>query len=253
MKVLAFQGSPRAKNSNTNMIVQPFLEGARQAGASTETFYLSKLKITPCQGCLDCWMKTPGICSLKDDMGGILEKILESDIIVFATPLYNCTMTAYMKAFIERLLPLENPRMKIINGHPAHVMRYPDKNWKWVLISNAARPDQKCFDNLLDGFQRKSHVTGGGLHTPIVGTILRVSGLLMAAASENAENSILPFDLDIDWFFEACIQAGKEVVELGKITQETHEILHRPFMDMKIEEIFEMGSKALDVLLADIE
>ena len=44
MKILAINGSPRGKKSNTDRILQPFLEGAREAGADTETIYLKGKK-----------------------------------------------------------------------------------------------------------------------------------------------------------------------------------------------------------------
>ena len=45
MKFLAFNGSPRGTNGNTDQILQPFLEGAREAGVETETVYLKDKQI----------------------------------------------------------------------------------------------------------------------------------------------------------------------------------------------------------------
>ncbi len=89
MKILAFNGSPRAKDSHTDFILQPFLDGAREAGASTETLYLKNHNIKPCTGCNTCWLLTPGVCKIKDNMSGILEKILEVNALIFTSPLNN--------------------------------------------------------------------------------------------------------------------------------------------------------------------
>ncbi|MBA4380669.1 MAG: flavodoxin family protein, partial [Anaerolinea sp.] len=69
MKIVAFNGSPRGRKSNTDRILLPFLEGAREAGAETEVIYLQGKKINHCLGCYTCWTKTPGVCvHKKDDM-----------------------------------------------------------------------------------------------------------------------------------------------------------------------------------------
>jgi multimeric flavodoxin WrbA len=50
MKVLALDSSSRMSKSNTTLILNPFLDGVRAAGAEVELFYTKKLKINPCQG-----------------------------------------------------------------------------------------------------------------------------------------------------------------------------------------------------------
>ena len=95
MKVLAFNGSPRGKRSNTDRILQPFLEGTKDAEVETETIYLKNLEIKPCLGCFACCTKTPGVCVQKDDMASLLEKIRHADVIVYATPLYVFTVSGH--------------------------------------------------------------------------------------------------------------------------------------------------------------
>lgn len=68
MKVLAINSSPRMDKGNTALILNPFLEGMKEAGAEVELFYTSKLKIHPCTSEFNCWIKTPGECLHNDDM-----------------------------------------------------------------------------------------------------------------------------------------------------------------------------------------
>jgi multimeric flavodoxin WrbA len=86
MKVIAVNSSPNAGRGNTAVILDPFLEGMREAGAEVELLYTKKLKIKPCRGDLNCWLRTPGECSQKDDMEAVLPKLRDSDVMVFATP-----------------------------------------------------------------------------------------------------------------------------------------------------------------------
>ena len=54
MKITAFNGSPRAEKGNTNLVVEEFLRGAREAGADTENISLAKMNIKPCINCFTC-------------------------------------------------------------------------------------------------------------------------------------------------------------------------------------------------------
>ena len=68
MKVLAINGSPHMGEGNTAMILNPFLEGMKEAGADVDLFYTRKVKIGPCNGDMSCWFVNPGTCGQKDDM-----------------------------------------------------------------------------------------------------------------------------------------------------------------------------------------
>jgi multimeric flavodoxin WrbA len=100
-RVLGVVGSPR-KNGNTHVLVSRILEGAEKQGAAAETIFLNDLKIRECDGCHACWKGKQ--CSKKDDMRNIYPKIIESDVIVFGTPVYWYGPTALMKCFIDRFV-----------------------------------------------------------------------------------------------------------------------------------------------------
>ena len=57
-----------------------------------------KFDIHPCIGCVACGYEGP--CVQKDDVEGIKEKLLSSDMVVFATPLYYYGMSAQLKAVV---------------------------------------------------------------------------------------------------------------------------------------------------------
>lgn len=99
-------GSPR-KKGNTHLLVSKILDGAEAAGADTEILFLGDLNIRECNGCYNCWKGRQ--CSKKDDMKGLYPKIVESDIIVFGTPVYWYGPTALMKCFIDRFVYFNCP------------------------------------------------------------------------------------------------------------------------------------------------
>jgi multimeric flavodoxin WrbA len=230
MKVLAIQGSPRPKVSNTEVLLQEFLQGARSQGAETETVYLKGKKINYCVGCYTCWTKTPGVCVYKDDMPEILRKIRECDIIVFATPLYNYNVTGLFKVFQDRTLPLLDPHIiKIGNAH-RHPSRYETKR-RMVLISNCGFPEIKHFDGMRKVF-RTMEENG---NVPLVGEILVPAGeLLQQEALQGITKKILA----------AVFQAGVEVVRDGRVSKETEEIVQRPVLPA--EDMIAMANLAWD-------
>ncbi len=98
-KILAIVGSPRF-GGNTDILIDRYLVGAKEAGAQIEKVYLRKLSIADCIGCDGC-IKA-GQCIVKDDLMLLLDKMKAADIWVLGTPVYFFGPTALMKAFIDR-------------------------------------------------------------------------------------------------------------------------------------------------------
>jgi len=125
--ILGIIGSPR-KNGNTHVIVSRILDGAREMGADTESIFLGDLKIFECNGCHACW-KGKHVCSKNDDMNNLYPKIIESDVIVFGTPVYWFGPTAIMKCFIDRFVFFNCPanRKKIRNKNGIIAVPFEDR------------------------------------------------------------------------------------------------------------------------------
>ncbi|MBA2123752.1 hypothetical protein B9J78_02270 [bacterium Unc6] len=99
MKVLGILGSPR-RNGNTEILLDQFLEGAREAKATVEKIVLNELNFRACQECSGC--RKTGICVLDDELKQFYPKILDSQIIVIASPIFFGSPTAQIKAVIDR-------------------------------------------------------------------------------------------------------------------------------------------------------
>lgn len=102
-KVLLISSSPR-KNGNSDLLCDQFRKGAIDAGHRAEKIFLAEKKIHYCTGCGACANATRP-CVQKDDVAEILEKMVEADVIVLATPVYFYTMCAQLKTLIDRSCP----------------------------------------------------------------------------------------------------------------------------------------------------
>jgi multimeric flavodoxin WrbA len=99
IKVLGLSTSPR-ENSNSDLLLRQALAGAQSAGASTEYIRLSDLNIAPCRECN--WCYTTGKCRIEDDYQMLSAKLLNTDRLIFATPIFFMSVCAQAKALIDR-------------------------------------------------------------------------------------------------------------------------------------------------------
>ena len=102
-KVIVISTSLRAK-SNSDILTEQLIAGAKDAGHEVEPISLKGKKIGICIGSLPC-QKTQQ-CVLKDDAIEIAEKVKNADTLVFATPIYYYEMSGQMKTLLDRLNPL---------------------------------------------------------------------------------------------------------------------------------------------------
>ena len=102
-KVLVITTSLRAK-SNTDILAQRLIAGAKDAGHEVEQISLRGKEIKFCIGCLACQRTQK--CVLKDDAVRIAEQVKNADTLVFVTPIYYYEMSGQMKTLLDRMNPL---------------------------------------------------------------------------------------------------------------------------------------------------
>lgn len=185
MKILAINGSPKGKRSNTWRLTSAFLEGItvkeESSGSSPteiETFNIGSLNLKPCLGCFSCWSKTPGECCIHDDMQGVIDKILWADVVVWSFPLYYFGLPGQLKTLIDRQLPMSLPFMCTETESGGHPSRYDMSGKSTVVISTCgfytAQGNYDCVTSLYD------RLCGKGGYTAIFcgqGELFRVKEL----------------------------------------------------------------------------
>jgi len=205
MNVMAISSSPRGGGqSKTEIMLAALVKGMRETGATVQEVFLRNHTVHYCTGCYTCWTRTPGVCQLKDDMTRkLFPMFLESDLVVYASPLYHFTMNACMKAFIERTLPMVQPFLVDKGGRTSHPLR--TKPPASVMLSVAGFPEISVFQHL------SSHVRflfGKGL----LGEIYRPAAELLSNPA---------FKRTVADILDATAQAGRELIETSAIKPET--------------------------------
>jgi multimeric flavodoxin WrbA len=137
MKVLGIMGSPR-RQSNTEILLDRALEGAREAGAEVEKVLISKLRISPCLEIYAC--RKDGNCAIKDDMQSLYKKLLEADHVIFASPMFFYSVTSQSKAVIDRCQALW------VRKHVLGMGKEDKRERRGVFISVGATRGTKLFD-----------------------------------------------------------------------------------------------------------
>lgn len=121
-KILVLSSSPR-KQGNSDLLCDEFIKGATEAGNSVEKIFLAEKNINYCKGCEVC--NNTHKCVQKDDMAEILDKMLDADVIVMASPVYFYTIDGQMKTLIDRSVP---KYMEISNKEFYYIITAADTN-----------------------------------------------------------------------------------------------------------------------------
>ena len=238
LKILALNSSPRKNRGGTALLLNTFLEGAKEAGAEIDLVYVDDLKVNSCLGCFTCWVKTPGQCVHNDDMAELLMKHQTAEVLVLATPVFCDGMTSTLKAVLDRTIPLVQPFFEVRDDHCRHPPSGDRKINKVVLVSVSGFTELDNFDPLV------AHVKAycKNLNSEFVGAILRPMGAQLQVFKQ--------MGIQVDDIFKAIKQAGRELVQAGSIKPNTQKIISREIVprDEYIKAINASFQRQLDAI-----
>lgn len=143
--VLVISSSLR-KGSNSNIMSDYFVRGAKDSNHNVENINLSEINIKYCTGCLYCHKKN--ICIIKDDYANtICDKIRNADIIVFSTPTYFYGISGQLKVLLDRTNPLYTDN---IGRKEVYLLISAAEDEEWVAkdVKRNIEGWTKCFDDI---------------------------------------------------------------------------------------------------------
>lgn len=217
MNILAINGSHRGENGLTQILIDKLFVGAKNEGASCESVILSKKKINLCKGCRICQTSNSYLKCIyedKDDIKEILGKISESDIVIYATPIYIFNMSGLMKIFLERVMSStadSSIRTLSNTGLIFHHINKKIASKPFVLLTCQDNFENETFQNVVDYFRIYSRF----LDAPFVGSLNRKSGQFILKQSNGSSH------VKVDSVLKAYIKAGEELAKYGSIIPKT--------------------------------
>lgn len=159
MKIVILQGSPN-RDGSTAILVEEFARGAREAGHAVERIDVAHEDIRPCRGCVACGYGARP-CVQHDAAPGIIRRICAADMVVFSTPLYYYSMTAQLKALIDRFCAANTAITARRLKTALLAVAWNDDAWTFDAL--AAHYETLC--RYLD-MEDMGRVLGGGCGTP---------------------------------------------------------------------------------------
>lgn len=203
MKILVLNGSPKREKSDAMHITWAFLDGMKEADPQeVHIVDIIDKHIEYCTGCFTC-KRNGGKCIHNDDMKALLDKVLESNLLLFSYPLYCYGMPARMKAFADRTMPLSSMAMKKQGDRYVHVGQADFSHLKYMMICGCGFPNSKQnFEPAVMQFK---------LMFPNDNTIITVPESSMLNVPEATEVTVPRLEL--------VKQAGKQYAETGEIDE----------------------------------
>ncbi|NOY38639.1 MAG: flavodoxin family protein [Chlorobi bacterium] len=217
-KVLTFNGSPR-KTGNTTALLKQFLRGVEEGSVIIKEIDPYEINLQYCRGCLRCNLLKR--CSVQtDDWTGISREILESDILVFATPVYFRHVTAPLKKIIDRFRSFVHVQIT-----ETGLIHTPWEKWNkdFVLLLTMGSSDKSEADGIIDLFRFMTGMLGDNNHLHVItATRLAVTRQVERTREELQKlypRLMLPEELaekDAEQnriWLEACYRLGKELAK----------------------------------------
>lgn len=238
MKIVVINGSPKGENSNTNIMVNDFLKGAKGAGAEVVNIFLSEKKIAHCRGCHICWSKGPAQCVISDDMMSVLMHMGDANVIVFASPVYFENISGMLKVFMDRMTMLGGPQTQSDteakeekNSETANI-NVP----KLMMISSCGFSDESEFEVTSLWINRVAQK----MHMELIGEIYATNGRLLKETPEEIKPALFKF-------LNVLEKAGHEIGTEMKLTQKTERFFNENInWNVKITNDMKSINKFLD-------
>lgn len=156
MKIIILNGNSDPDNQKFEDYLNNLVRLLELSNNSVLHFKLREMKIRHCRGCFGCWLKTPGQCIYKDDFHDICRESINSDFLLFTSPLFMGFTSAILKNAMDRLIPLLLPYIELVDNKECHHEKRYDKEYPLIglLIEREDDTDSEDIEIVSDIFIR---------------------------------------------------------------------------------------------------
>lgn len=141
MKITILNGNPDAGNAAFDGYLKRLSDELTSDGHAVTVF--EEMDCKYCIGCLDCWVKTPGECRVADESRDIRRAAINSDFVLWASPVIMGFYSSLLKTVTDKLLPLLLPFGEIAHGETRHVARYEKYPVQGLLLEKGPGTDDE--------------------------------------------------------------------------------------------------------------
>ena len=157
MRITFLNGNPESTNTKFDDYLKTLSESLESQNHEITTFTLRDLDTRYCIGCFGCWVKTPGECSsAADNSIEIRRKFINSELIIFASPVIMGFTSALLKRVHDKFLPLVLPYTGLYHEESHHHPRYDNYPAMGLLIQPDSDTDEEDIEIITDIYRRDS-------------------------------------------------------------------------------------------------
>jgi NAD(P)H-dependent FMN reductase len=247
MKILAINASYRGDQGYTRVLVDKLLAGASEAGAECEVITLAHKKINRCLACDKCQGGETFLRCVhrdKDDVQAIFDKMANSDLFIFATPVYVMGISVLLKMLLDRQYGTCNCGNLIISksGHMFHETNRDVSGKPIVGLICCDNTENETPRSLIQWFKDYAEF----LDVPLAGLLVRNAAAFSGHGKDPMREKIFPKIAEVHMAYE---QAGRELAMRGYISKATQNKVNQEIVPFKMFHILKrfkpMKKKAL--------
>ena len=143
MRITILNGNPNTDNNQFDEYLKDLSDRLESGGRKSTVLQLRDMDVKYCTGCFDCWVKTPGECKVADSSHDICREYINSDFVLFASPVIMGFTSALLKKANDKLCPLIRYSMEFVGDDLHHVARYDKYPATGLLLEKSVDTDNE--------------------------------------------------------------------------------------------------------------
>ena len=166
MRALLLNGSLK-NEEEIDTLYSSIIEKIEEKGFEIESIILRDINIAACQGCFDCWVRSPGVCRTDDYGRDVAKKMVQSNLIVHFTPITFGGYSSELKKVIDRFIPTISPLFTKRKGETHHIHRYQNRA-SIIAVGFLDNPDEEQEKTFKQLISRNTLNMGAPIHEAII-------------------------------------------------------------------------------------
>jgi hypothetical protein len=156
MQITILNGDIQPEKKDFSEYIHLLEEKLVSENHNVQVFNIHSMNLFYCKGCWSCWWKTPGKCDIQDDGAKIFQSVINSDFIIFASPLIVGFTSSALKKVTDRFVCLLHPYIQLKNGESHHRKRYEKYPDFGLLLEQEPDTDEEDIEIVKNIYNRLS-------------------------------------------------------------------------------------------------